>query len=1182
MITREWCLLFALVAAVAQPASLELEDIRRRAESGDGRAQLELADRLAKGVAGAEPSDADSAVWYMKAANHDTPEGRAAKLRLAALYEEGKGVPQSSLRALELYEELDGHESTADQVCKIHLAVLFEDVRGLTWSIRTDRHREWFVRTFKRTQASLAAASNLPTGSSVEMQKRAMMLKIQAHFTLGWLHKRGFGTAAPDAAKSVEAYQTAMALSDVRLGPGHASGALLVNLGRLYEEGRGVAAAPHMAAALYQQATEGQVLGDGLGAIGQSERLHGALHLARMHELGHGVGRSDPEASWLYRDAARMGHAAALYHTGRLYEAGRMYTERDASVPLLSNAIAARSYARAARLGHVPAMVSLARMYEGGLGVPRSEPKAAYWYVQAAALRYDARDPLVVLARAGDEARAGEEPSLRGGSSAGGGAGSGGAGGGGAGGGGSGGDGDGGSNRPAAAGGADGRREPSSGRAAADADSTPPLRGPIDGVSTSAGAMGASAGVLSAVGAASLPSARSARDGAREERGERAPAVGSAAIDGLRALQLLQIVTLCAAALLWAAVDVVPTADPPPRAHVPPARADPPIPAGASSRRGMLFLGLAPLALLHVAALFTAWSGSLLMSVSAAGTAATAAVVQAVYVARRRRLVAPTPRAARTAQRRARRAATARVVDWWWRILVLAGSLDAPTVKMALSALLAALALALSATDAYLSHHRPSVSSAVGTSTADVAAGAGVTVGAAGSVCESYPDTRRANMLVLLLACSVGALAFSVACVWLHLQRSRVTSSLAAFGSTAEAVDVDEFAEALSSADAPAAVTHDVEQSDQRRRAAVAASQRAAQQRATTEYYAWRHRLMLGPHVVLMLLTMLIWLLLPWLHACFGVLTQAAMGNILISLSSRLMTAAMEDPVRGAQLDTYIRNGKIIATGCLILWLNLQRQIQIMAVDPTSDETADNIKARLLLMMIKLALPTIGEDSEPEVLMEEFFDCPRIKYSWSISAFQNSHSLLRVPVQATQGAIAGIGGFAGAAHPLSRPAVVAMLMWNVGPWVQCSLFLDQHALWNGPCVPIATLELASTFAAFVVMFVWARLTLGVVEHELHARHRHAATRRAAADPSSSASKPPEFLVCPITLEVMDDPVATADGQVYERTAIQAWLAEHDASPLTGVRLEHRRLISIPVIRSACLEFLAKRMDSRKV
>jgi hypothetical protein len=47
---------------------------------------------------------------------------------------------------------------------------------------------------------------------------------------------------------------------------------------------------------------------------------------------------------------------------------------------------------------------------------------------------------------------------------------------------------------------------------------------------------------------------------------------------------------------------------------------------------------------------------------------------------------------------------------------------------------------------------------------------------------------------------------------------------------------------------------------------------------------------------------------------------------------------------------------------------------------------------------------------------------------------------------------------------------------------------------------------------------------------------------------------PEYLVCPITNTLMEDPVVTVDGFSYERRAIEQWLLSSDVSPLTGYKL----------------------------
>ena len=50
------------------------------------------------------------------------------------------------------------------------------------------------------------------------------------------------------------------------------------------------------------------------------------------------------------------------------------------------------------------------------------------------------------------------------------------------------------------------------------------------------------------------------------------------------------------------------------------------------------------------------------------------------------------------------------------------------------------------------------------------------------------------------------------------------------------------------------------------------------------------------------------------------------------------------------------------------------------------------------------------------------------------------------------------------------------------------------------------------------------------------------------------------LLCPITEQLMTDPVFTMDGQTYERSAIEAWLKTNDTSPVTGKRLPSKKLV----------------------
>ena len=78
----------------------------------------------------------------------------------------------------------------------------------------------------------------------------------------------------------------------------------------------------------------------------------------------------------------------------------------------------------------------------------------------------------------------------------------------------------------------------------------------------------------------------------------------------------------------------------------------------------------------------------------------------------------------------------------------------------------------------------------------------------------------------------------------------------------------------------------------------------------------------------------------------------------------------------------------------------------------------------------------------------------------------------------------------------------------------------------------------------------------------------------AAGPSeaSEAAEVPDDYVCPITAEIMIDPVSTSDGFTYERAAITEWLRTKDTSPKTGATLESKTLIPNHLVRSMIRAF----------
>ena len=61
-------------------------------------------------------------------------------------------------------------------------------------------------------------------------------------------------------------------------------------------------------------------------------------------------------------------------------------------------------------------------------------------------------------------------------------------------------------------------------------------------------------------------------------------------------------------------------------------------------------------------------------------------------------------------------------------------------------------------------------------------------------------------------------------------------------------------------------------------------------------------------------------------------------------------------------------------------------------------------------------------------------------------------------------------------------------------------------------------------------------------------------------------------ICPITTEVMSDPVMAADGHSYERSAIERWLATKSTSPMTGEALVHSFLAPNHTLRRQIREW----------
>lgn len=72
------------------------------------------------------------------------------------------------------------------------------------------------------------------------------------------------------------------------------------------------------------------------------------------------------------------------------------------------------------------------------------------------------------------------------------------------------------------------------------------------------------------------------------------------------------------------------------------------------------------------------------------------------------------------------------------------------------------------------------------------------------------------------------------------------------------------------------------------------------------------------------------------------------------------------------------------------------------------------------------------------------------------------------------------------------------------------------------------------------------------------------------------SSPPRDFLCPITREIMQNPVLLIeDGHSYELYAIQRWLRDHNSSPMTNKTLRDRRFVHNFNLKNAIEEYCAQ-------
>ena len=102
--------------------------------------------------------------------------------------------------------------------------------------------------------------------------------------------------------------------------------------------------------------------------------------------------------------------------------------------------------------------------------------------------------------------------------------------------------------------------------------------------------------------------------------------------------------------------------------------------------------------------------------------------------------------------------------------------------------------------------------------------------------------------------------------------------------------------------------------------------------------------------------------------------------------------------------------------------------------------------------------------------------------------------------------------------------------------------------------------------AFLLCWSWCLVDFRATSVFLSVR-RH----WACADTHHKVTPPGEY-TCPISCELMVDPVFTATGQTYERECIVRWLRAKQTDPISNAKLPNKKLVPNISLRGLILQW----------
>ncbi|CAN6824474.1 U-box domain-containing protein 17-like [Brassica napus] len=120
----------------------------------------------------------------------------------------------------------------------------------------------------------------------------------------------------------------------------------------------------------------------------------------------------------------------------------------------------------------------------------------------------------------------------------------------------------------------------------------------------------------------------------------------------------------------------------------------------------------------------------------------------------------------------------------------------------------------------------------------------------------------------------------------------------------------------------------------------------------------------------------------------------------------------------------------------------------------------------------------------------------------------------------------------------------------------------------------------SVINGFVAITRYCRFLLFGFEEEWRIKNNNNPKKKSKGDGNDGFITVPKDFVCPISLDLMTDPVIISTGQTYDRTSIARWIEEgHCTCPKTGQMLVDSRIVPNRALKNLIVQWCAASGDS---